>query len=85
LVTVIDHIVDICAFPDDSTMVEIFPQEGWTNIADITMLTMREADGLHSTFNDGSNKAKPMNFHLQRFKAFLLSTVLCICLAITLG
>jgi hypothetical protein len=46
--------VSLNRFPDDSTMVEIFKQEGWTKIADIAMLTMQEADGLLSTNSDGS-------------------------------
>jgi hypothetical protein len=45
-------------------MVEIFKQEGWTEVADIAMLTMKEADGLLSTNSDGSYKVKPMNLHL---------------------
>jgi hypothetical protein len=53
-------------------MVEIFKQEGWTEIADIAMLTMQEADGLLSTNSDGSYKAKPMNLHLRQFKGFLM-------------
>jgi hypothetical protein len=58
---VTEHIINICGFPDDS---EIFQQEGWTEIADIAMLTMQEADGLLSTNSDVSHKAKPMNLHL---------------------
>jgi hypothetical protein len=46
-----EHNIDICSFPDDSTMVEIFNQEGWTNITDIAMLTTQEADSLLSTNN----------------------------------
>jgi hypothetical protein len=48
-VSVTEHIINIiniCGFPDDSTMVEIFKQDGWTKIADIAILTMHEADGL---------------------------------------
>jgi hypothetical protein len=39
-VSVTEHTINICGFPDDLTMVEIFNQEGWTDIVDIAMLTM---------------------------------------------
>jgi hypothetical protein len=71
-ISVTEQIVNICGFPDDSTMVVIFKQEGWTEIADIAMLTMQEADDLLSTNSDGSYKSKPMNLHLRRFKGFLM-------------
>ena len=71
-ISVTQHIINICGFPDDSTMVEIFNQEGWTDIVDIAMLTMQEVDSLHSTNSDGSYKAKPMNLHLRQFKGFLM-------------
>jgi hypothetical protein len=63
-VLVMEHILNICGFPIDSTMVEIFNQEGWTGIDFITMLTMREVDGLLSTNSNGSYKTKPTNLHL---------------------
>jgi hypothetical protein len=53
-------------------MVENFNQYSWTDIADIAMLTMQEADELHSTNSDGSNKAKAMFFHLRQFNGFLI-------------
>jgi hypothetical protein len=63
-VLVTEHIINIFGFLDNSTMVEIFKQEGWTQVADIAMLTMQEADGLLSTNSDGRYNAKPMNLHL---------------------
>jgi hypothetical protein len=71
-VLVMEYIINICGFPDDSTMVEILKQEGCTEFADIAMLTMQEVDGLLSTNSDGSCKAKSMNLHLCRFKGFLM-------------
>jgi hypothetical protein len=65
LLTVMEHIINICGFPDDSTMVEVFRQEGWTDIADIAIITMAEADGLFAANSDGSYKAKPMTFHIR--------------------
>jgi hypothetical protein len=45
-VSVTEHIINICGFQDNWTMVEIFNQEDWNNITDIAMLTMQEADSL---------------------------------------
>jgi mevalonate pyrophosphate decarboxylase len=56
-ISVTEHFINICGFPDDSTMVEIFKQKVWAEIADIAMLTMQEADGLLSTNSNGSYKA----------------------------
>jgi hypothetical protein len=67
-----DHIINICGFPVDSTIVGIFKWEGWSDIADIAMITMQEADWLQLTNIDGSYKPKPMTFHLRRYKAFLM-------------
>jgi hypothetical protein len=64
-ISVTEHIINICGFPDNSTMVEVIKQEGCTEIVDIAMITMQEADGLLSTKSDGSYKAKPMNLHLR--------------------
>jgi hypothetical protein len=64
-ISVTEHIIKICGILDNLTMVEIFKQEVWTEIADIAMLTMQEADGLLATNSDGSYKAKPMNLHLR--------------------
>jgi hypothetical protein len=47
-------------------MVEIFNQEVWTDIVDMAMLIMQEADSLISTNSNGSYKAKPW------FKGFLM-------------
>jgi hypothetical protein len=63
-VLVSEHIINICGFPDDSTMVEIFHQEAWADIADVAMLTMQEADSLLSTNSDGSYKAITMKLNL---------------------
>jgi hypothetical protein len=71
-ILVTEHIINICGFPENLTMVELFKQEGCTKIADIAMLTMQEVDGLLSTNSNGSYKAKPMNLHLCRFKGFLM-------------
>jgi hypothetical protein len=49
LILVTEHIISICGFPDDLTMVEILKQEGWTKTAEIAMHTMQEADSFLST------------------------------------
>jgi hypothetical protein len=69
---VIKHIIDICGFPSDSTMVEVFQNEGWTDIADVAMVTFKDVDEFKTVNRDGSYKAKPLNYHLRRFRGFLL-------------
>jgi hypothetical protein len=70
--TVIDHIIGLCGFPDDSTMVEYIRSEGWTEVADVVMISLKEVDEFKTTNDDGSYRAKPLTFHLRKFKGFLL-------------
>jgi hypothetical protein len=41
---VINHIINICGFPDDSTMVEYINEQQWTELADVAMTTFAEVD-----------------------------------------
>jgi hypothetical protein len=67
--TVISHITDICGFPAGSVMVKVIKQE---DIADITMMTLKDVDDLKVVNSDGSYKTKPLAFHLRCLKDFLL-------------
>jgi hypothetical protein len=69
---VINHIIDICGFPDDSTLVEYINEQQWTELADVIMITIAEVDEFKLVNKDGSYKAKPMLHHIRRFKGFLL-------------
>ena len=70
--SVIDHIVDICGFASDSTMVKIIVQQQWSELSDVTMLTLDDIKDLVLTKDDGSFDAKPMTIHVRRLKGFLL-------------
>jgi hypothetical protein len=35
---IIDHIIILCDFPNDSTMIEIIDQQGWKTLSDVTTL-----------------------------------------------
>jgi hypothetical protein len=72
MVEVINHIIDICGFPDDSTMVEYINKQQWTELADVVMITLAEVDEFKLVNKDGSYKAKPMQHHVRRLKGFLL-------------
>ena len=64
--SVIEHIVDLCGFPNDSTMVQIIAQQGWTDLTDVTMLTLDDVKDLVLVKTDGSFDSKPMTIHVQR-------------------
>ena len=69
---IIEHIVDICGFPSDSTMKEIIVQEGWTDLTDVTTLTLDDVSNLTLYNADGSYAAKPLAHHVRKLKGFLL-------------
>jgi hypothetical protein len=70
--SIIDHIIDICGFPDDSTMTEYIREQGWRELSDVVMITLDEVADFKLVNDDGSYKAKPLNHHLRKFKGFLL-------------
>jgi len=70
--SVIDHIIDICGFPDDSTMTEYIKQQGWKELSNVVMITLEEVADFKTLNDDGTYRAKPLNHHLRKFKGFLL-------------
>ena len=70
--SIVDHIIEICAFPDDSIMVEFIKEQGWTSLTDIVMITLDEVGEFKLLNDDGSFKAKPLLHHVRKFKGFLL-------------
>ena len=70
--SVIDHIIELCGFPDDSTMKEYIMSQGWSDLSDVVMITLDEVADFKTLNDDGSYKAKPLNHHLRKFKGFLL-------------
>ena len=69
---IIKHIIAVCGFPDDSTMVEIIQQQDWMDLTDVVTLTLDDVSDLTLVNDDGSYAAKPLNHHIRKLKAFLL-------------
>ena len=70
--SVIDHIINLCGFPDDSTMVEFIQREGWNELSDVTTLSLEDVNDFKTVNRDGSYKAKPLAHHVRKFRGFLL-------------
>jgi hypothetical protein len=68
----INHIINICGFPDDSTMVEYIHKHQWTEMVHVVMITLTEVDKFMLVNKDGRYIAKPMQHHVSWFKGFLL-------------
>lgn len=69
---IIDHIIILCDFPNDSTMIEIIDQQGWRTLSDVTTLTLDNAENLTLYNQDGSYVAAPLATHKRKLKGFLL-------------
>jgi hypothetical protein len=69
---IIKHIIKICKFPDDSTMVEFIQQEGWASLTDVLMISMSDFSDFKTVDDKGMYKAAPMKMHLRKFRGFLL-------------
>jgi hypothetical protein len=72
LTNIIQHIMMLCGFPEDSLMVEVIKQEGWTSwrISVSSLLTRSRITGLLR--GDGMHLGCSMMVHICMFKAFLL-------------
>jgi hypothetical protein len=62
----------LCGFPEDSLMVEVIKQEGWTKLEDITLIAVDEVKDLRLLREDGMHLGCLMMVHIRMFKAFLL-------------
>jgi hypothetical protein len=69
---IIKHIIALCGFPDDSSMVEIIQQQELMDLADVITLTLDDANDIKLVNDDGSCAAKPLTHHVCKLKAFLL-------------
>ena len=72
LTKVIKHIVDVCSFRNDSTMMEIILQQGWSDLTDVITLSLEDVGDLTLLKDDGSYSAKPLAIHVRKLKGFLL-------------
>ena len=69
---VIAKIIELCDFPEDSTMVKFIEQQNWTMLVHATSILLDEIKDFHTKRRDGSYEATPMQIHLRMFKCFLL-------------
>jgi hypothetical protein len=69
---IILHIPMLCGFPEDSLMLEVIKQEGWTKLEDITLIAVDEVKDLRLLREDGMHLGCPMMVHICMLKAFLL-------------
>ena len=70
---IVEFIIKLCKFPEDSTMVAYIDQQGWTELIHITTIGLDEVKDFHTVKDDGiTYAAKPMLVHLRLFKCFLL-------------
>jgi hypothetical protein len=68
---IIDYIIGLCGFAEDSSMVEYIDQEEWSKIHHVTSIGIHEVKDFHTIKDKGSYEAKPLTMHLRLFKGFL--------------
>jgi hypothetical protein len=71
-IKIIQHIIMLCGFPEDSLMVEVIKQERWTKLEDIILIAVDEVKDLRLLRGDGMHLRCPMMVHIRIFNAFLL-------------
>jgi hypothetical protein len=69
---IIKHIIMFCGYLEDSLMVEVIKQKGWTKLADITLIAVEEVRYLRLLRGDGMHLRCPIMVHICMFIAFLL-------------
>jgi hypothetical protein len=62
----------LCGFPEDSIMVEVIKQQGWTELEHVTTITFDEFKDLFLLRDVGMYLGCPMMVHTRMLKAFLL-------------
>ena len=70
--TIINFIIDLCDFAEDSTMVKYIDQQGWTKIHHVTSIGIHEIKDFYTLKDEGLYEAKPLTMHLRLFKGFIL-------------
>ena len=69
---VIQHIIKLCGFSEDSTMVKYIDQEEWTDLAHVTTLLIDDIKDFHTLRSDGNYEASPLKTHCRMYKCFIL-------------
>jgi hypothetical protein len=69
---IIDYIIGLCGFAEDSVMVEYIDQEEWSKIDHVARIGIHDVKDLPTIKDNGSFKARPFTMHLRLFKGLLL-------------
>jgi hypothetical protein len=70
---VIEHIIDLCGFPQDSTMVEYMDQQQSDKLEHVVTVELEDFKDIYMVRSDGpTDKARPLKTHLCMLKCFLL-------------
>jgi hypothetical protein len=69
---IIRFIMELCGFSEDSTMVKVIDQQGWSEIHHITSMDIHEVKDLHAFKDNGLYEAKPLSMHLRMLQGFIL-------------
>jgi hypothetical protein len=58
---IINHIIMLCGFDNNSAMVDYINQEGWTRLDDVVSIGINNANTYHTVKSDGITfKARPL-------------------------
>jgi hypothetical protein len=69
---IIDHIIMVCGFKDDSVMVECINWKEWKTLKDVISIGINEPNTFHTVKSDGVTfKARPLSGDIQMLKGFL--------------
>ena len=69
---VIQHIIKLCGFADESTMVSYIDQEQWQSVFDVVTHHFKQIDDFNVTQDNGKFDSKPMLKDRRMLKCFLL-------------
>jgi hypothetical protein len=69
---IIRFIMEICGFPEDSTMAKLIDQQEWSEIHHVTSISIHEIKELHAFSDSGLYEGKPLSLHLCMLQGFIL-------------
>jgi hypothetical protein len=70
---VIEHIIGLCGFPQDYTMVEHMDQQQWEKLEHVVTVELEDFKDIYTIRSDcGTVKDRPLKTHLRMLKCFLL-------------
>ncbi len=69
---IVDHIIMLCGFKDDSVMVECINKKEWNSLHDVVSIGINEPNTFHTVKSDGVTfKARPLSGDIRMLKGFL--------------